>query len=47
MENQPIYHTDVVRSRLTRNVAATFKEVREELSIALEDVIPTSEDSKW
>jgi hypothetical protein len=38
------YHTDVIRSKLTRNIAATFKEVREELVSALDDFLPTSCD---
>jgi hypothetical protein len=42
-----VYHTDVIRSKLTRNIAVTFKDVREELINALEDSIPTDEDSKW
>jgi len=41
-----VYHTDVIRSKLTRNIAVTFKDVREELINALEDSIPTDED-KW
>jgi hypothetical protein len=39
------YHKDVIRSKLTRNIAVTFKEVREELVSALDDFLPTSEDS--
>ena len=39
------YHVDIVRSQLTRNIAATFKEVREELIMAMDDLIPTHEDS--
>jgi hypothetical protein len=38
------YHTDIVRSQLTRNIAATFKEVREELIMGMNDLIPTHED---
>jgi hypothetical protein len=41
------FHTDVIRSKLTRNIAATFKEVREELIMGMDDMFPTSEDSKW
>jgi len=41
------YHVDVIRSKLTRNIAATFKEVREELINTLEELIPTGDDSKW
>ncbi|KAI0278605.1 cytochrome P450 [Russula aff. rugulosa BPL654] len=40
------YHTDIVRSQLTRNIAATFKEVREELIMGMDDLIPTHED-EW
>ncbi|KAF8463177.1 cytochrome P450 [Russula ochroleuca] len=40
------YSTDVIRSKLMRDVAVTFKEVREELIMAMDDFIPTSED-KW
>ena len=41
------YHTDVMRSKLTRNIDSTFKEVREELVMALDDLIPTHEHSMW
>jgi hypothetical protein len=45
------YHTDIIRSQLTRNIADTFKEVREELimamAAALDDLIPTREDGAW
>jgi len=40
------YHVDIVRSKLTRNIAATFNDVREELIMAMDDYIPTDED-KW
>jgi hypothetical protein len=40
------FHIDVIRSKLTRNIAATFKDVREELVMAMDDFIPTCEDSK-
>ena len=39
------YHTDVIRSKLTRNIATTFNEVREEFIMAMDDLIPTHEDS--
>jgi hypothetical protein len=42
-----MFHADVVRSKLTRNTAATFKEVRKELLVAMDDLIPTSGDSTW
>jgi hypothetical protein len=41
------YHTDIIRSQLTRNIADTFKEVREELIMAMDDLIPTHEDGAW
>ena len=41
------YHTDVIRSQLTRNIANTFKDVREELIMAMDDLIPTREDGAW
>jgi hypothetical protein len=41
------FHTDVIRSKLTRNIAVTFNEVREELTMAMDDLIPTHEDSTW
>jgi hypothetical protein len=41
------YHTDIIRSKLTRNIAATFNEVREELIMAMDDLIPTHDDSTW
>jgi hypothetical protein len=41
------YHVDITRSKFTpRNIAATFKEVREELINALEELILTGDDSK-
>jgi len=40
------YSTDVIRSKLTRDVAATFKDVREELVMAMDDFIPACDD-KW
>ncbi|KAH9992044.1 cytochrome P450 [Russula vinacea] len=40
------YTADVIRSKLTRDVANTFKEVNEELVMTLDDLIPARED-KW
>ncbi|KAH9954865.1 cytochrome P450 [Russula dissimulans] len=40
------YHTGVVRSQLTRSIATTFKELREELIKGLDDWIPTRDD-QW
>jgi hypothetical protein len=41
------YHTDIIRSHLTRNIANTFNEVREELIMAVDDLIPARKDSAW
>ncbi|KAI9465132.1 cytochrome P450 [Lactarius psammicola] len=38
------YHVDIVRSKLTRNIAVTFKEVRDELIRSLETSIPVHGD---
>ncbi len=45
MEND--YHTDVIRSKLTRNIAVTFKEVRDELIKSLDATIPMHGDGAW
>lgn len=44
LEKDNIYHADVVRTKLTRNIAVTFKDVHEEIINALEDLIPTGKD---
>ncbi len=41
------YFTRLVRSKLTRNIAVTFKDVREELVMAMDDLVPIHEDSTW
>jgi hypothetical protein len=41
------YHADVIRSKLTRNIAATFNDVREEIIMTMDDLIPTHEDGEW
>lgn len=35
------YHVAIVRAQLTRNIAAIFPNIREELSSAFSDTIPT------
>jgi hypothetical protein len=45
MEDQ--FHTDIIRSKLTRNIAVTFKDVREELIMAMDDFMPTSGNGTW
>ena len=41
------YHTDIIRSNLTRNIADTFKEVRDELVMSLDAAIPVHDDGVW
>jgi hypothetical protein len=41
------YQTDVIRSKLTRNIAGILEEIREELVKALDDVIQTRDDGAW
>ncbi len=41
------YTTPLVRSKLARNIAALFKDVREELVMAMDDLVPIHEDSTW
>ena len=40
------YHVDIIAARLTRNIAVTFKEVREEVIHGLKDLIPADEHSE-
>lgn len=35
-----VYHRNIVRSKLTRNIAATFDQIHDELVGALRDSIP-------
>ena len=39
------YSTEIIRSKFTRDVASTFKEVHEELIMAIDDLIPETEHS--
>ena len=41
------YHIDIIRSKLTRNIDSGFKEVREELVMAMGDLISTHEHGMW
>ncbi|KAH9975533.1 cytochrome P450 [Lactifluus volemus] len=40
------YHLDIIRSKLTRNITATFREAHEELVLAFDDLIQTRDD-EW
>jgi hypothetical protein len=37
------YSTEIIRSKFTRDLASTFEEVRGELFMAIDDLIPTNE----
>ena len=37
------YSIEIIRSKLTRDVASTFEEIRGELIMAIDDWIPTSD----
>jgi hypothetical protein len=39
-----LYQTDVIRSKLTRNISGILEEVRDELVTALEEVMQTRDD---
>ena len=41
------YHVDVVRSKLTRNLAVTFNEILDELVNSLDASIPLRGDGAW
>jgi hypothetical protein len=40
LELDNVYHVDIIRTKLTRNIADTFKEVRDELVRSLDASIP-------
>ena len=42
-----MYTTDVIRWKLTRNIATTFEGVRDELVRSLDAYIPTRGDGTW
>ena len=37
------YSTEIIRSKLTRDIASTFDEVRGEFIMAIDDLIPANE----
>ncbi|KAH9975536.1 cytochrome P450 [Lactifluus volemus] len=41
------YHADIIRSKLTRNIANTFKQVHEELLVTFDDLIQTHDNHEW
>jgi hypothetical protein len=44
LNSEDNYHLGVVRSRLTRNIAATFTQVNDELDATLRECIPASSE---
>ena len=44
LDNEDTYHNDLIRSKLTRNIATTFDQVQDELVQALADYIPVAGD---
>lgn len=40
LNNEDMYQSGVIRTKLTRNIAATFDEVQDELIEALSEFIP-------
>ncbi|KAI9464594.1 cytochrome P450 [Lactarius psammicola] len=46
LEKDNNYHTSIIRSKLTRNIAVTFQEIRDELTRSLDASIPVHGD-EW
>jgi len=44
LNKDDFYHSDVIRSKLIRNLPTIFKDVYDELGPALDDAIPTVGD---
>ena len=44
LNNEDMYQNGVIRSKLTRNIAATFDEVQDELIESLSEFIPMGSD---
>ena len=42
-----MYHDNVIRSGLTRSIAATFDQVHDEIVGAWEELIPVANDGMW
>jgi hypothetical protein len=42
LNEQDMYHKDVIRSKMTRNITTTFDQVEDELQMALREWIPTT-----
>ncbi|KAH9959807.1 cytochrome P450 [Russula dissimulans] len=46
LNEQDMYHKDVIRSKMTRNITTTFDQVEDELQMALREWIPTT-GNEW
>ena len=44
LNSEDTYETDLIRSKLTRNIAVTFEQVRDEVIKALGELIPDDGD---
>jgi hypothetical protein len=44
LNSKDSYSTDLIRSKFTRDIASTFNDIREELIMAMDDLIPATED---
>jgi hypothetical protein len=42
MLSEDSYQNEVIRGKLTRNIAVTFNEVQDEIVLALDELIPAS-----
>jgi len=47
LNSEDTYETDLIRSKLTRNIAVTFEQVRDEVINALAELIPVDGDGMW
>jgi hypothetical protein len=43
LNSKDSYSTDLIRSKFTRDIASTFNDIREELIMAMDDLIPATE----
>jgi len=41
------YHVATIRTPLTRNIAARFSDIRDEIVAAFDDIIPAKENGKY
>jgi hypothetical protein len=45
LNEEDLYHNHVIRSKLTRSIAATFGQVHDEVVEALAELIPVADNS--